>query len=212
MKKRFMTLMWALLLPLATSVPAAGSFTEGVNYELIKPPQHTSSGDKIEVIELFWYGCPHCHRFQAFVDRWRESMPDNVTYVRMPAILRADWEIHARAFYAAKALGVLDKIHQPLFDAIHNKKQRLFTEQALLDFVAGLGIDREKFAGAMHSFGVNLKVRRAREMGRRFGVRATPTMVVDGKYRVAPGMAEAGFETVLNVVDHLIDKETAAGS
>jgi len=190
---------------------AAAGYTEGVQYERVVPPQPTSSGDKVEVLELFWYGCPHCFRLEPALQRWLENMPKNAEYVRMPAILRASWEPHARAYYVAQLLGVEDKIHAPLFDAMHRERRRLDSETALEAFFAEHRVKPEDFRKAYRSFAVESKIRRARIMGERYGIHGVPTIIVNGKYRTNATLAD-GNENMMKVVDYLIAKESSSGS
>jgi len=203
MKRFWLSLL--LLLPL--SATAAIAFEEGKSYKKLAQPQATMDKNKIEVVELFWYGCPHCHKFQPYVEKWLKTKPDNVSYIRMPAILREDWSLHARAFYTAETLGVLDRIHTPLFDAIHNDKRHLFTEGKLMDFFAEHGVNNDDFRNTFHSFAVDSKVRRARQMTRRYQTRGTPAVAINGKYVTGPGMAK-GFDNMIKVIDYLVEKET----
>lgn len=196
-----------LLLPLSTSF--AVSFEEGESYKLLPQAQPTMAEDKIEVVELFWYGCPHCHKFQPYVEKWLKTKPDNVVYIRMPAILRKDWSLHARAFYTAETLGILDKIHTPLFDAIHVEKQRLFSEEALMDFFEQYGVTNKQFKDTFYSFTVDSKLRRANQMTRRYRISGTPAVVVNGKYVTGPAEAK-GFENLIKVIDYLVKKESSA--
>lgn len=184
-------------------------YKEHEAFERIVPTQPTSNPDKVEVMEVFWYGCPHCFRFQPYIERWLLTKPDYVNYTRLPAILNESWAIHARAYYAAEALGVLEKIHEPLFDAIHVKKQRLDTEAALADFFAQYGVDKSNFHDAFTSFAVNTKVARARELTRRYGIDGTPAVVVNGKYRTGPGMT-GGYEKLIDVMNYLAAEEASA--
>lgn len=212
MTKRLFIWMLVFVLSPTVAVAAEAPYKEGLDYQLINPPQNTNvPRGHIEVVEMFWYGCPHCHRFIPYVDRWLKHKPADVDFELMPAVLRNEWEVHARFFYAEKALGLEKKLHMKLFDAIHNEKRRLFDENSLLDFVAEQGVDRKKFAAAMHSFGVMAKVNRARDMGVRYGVHGTPSVIVNGKYRVEPGMDGADFNQMLKVVNYLIKKEQAGG-
>lgn len=196
-----------LLLPFSTT--AAIAFVEGTHYKKLSQPQATVDANKIEVLELFWYGCPHCHKFQVHVERWLKTKPANVNYVRMPAVLREDWGLHARAFYTAETLGVIDKIHMPLFEAIHNEKRYLFTEGKLMQFFKEHGISNDDFRNTFHSFAVDSKVRRARQMSRRYQVRGTPAVIINGKYMTGPGMAK-GFVNMIKVIDHLVAKDSRA--
>ena len=192
-------------MPLAATA-ASTPFEEGINYKRLPKPQATADASKIEVVELFWYGCPHCHKFQPYVEEWLKTKPDNVNYIRMPAILREDWSLHARAFYTAETLGVLDRIHAPLFDAIHIEKRHLFTEDSLMQFFQEYGVSNDDFRNTFHSFAVDSKVRRARLMTRNYQIRGTPAVVINGKYVTGPGMAK-GFENMIKIIDYLVDKE-----
>jgi len=200
-----------LIVPFAASQAVTpAKYQEHDAYELIVPPQPTADPNKVEVVEVFWYGCPHCFRFQPFIQRWLLTKPDYINYVRLPAILNEGWAIHARAYYTAEALGVLEKTHEALFDAIHVKKQRLDTEAALADFYAQYGVDKEQFKKTFNSFAVSTKVARARELTRRYGIDGTPSIVVNGKYRTGPGMPGAGGnEHLMDVVDFLAAQEEA---
>jgi thiol:disulfide interchange protein DsbA len=198
----------------AWAAQAAGSadFTEGIEYRAIVPPQPTDTGNKIQVVELFWYGCPHCYHFEPELDAWLKRKPDNVVFERMPAIfLNPRWELDARAYYTAEALGVLGKIHEALFDAIHKEHRKLGTEDALMAFFAEHGVNPEDFRRTFHSFYVDTKVRQAKLMTERYGVDGVPTMVVDGKYRTEAGLAGSEANT-LRVVDFLIAKEAGAAA
>jgi thiol:disulfide interchange protein DsbA len=183
----------------------AEQLVEGQNYVLVSPPQPTSTKDKIEVVELFWYGCPHCFHLEPYVKRWLKTKPTNVKFVRMPAVLNPSWEPLARAYYTAQILGIVDKIHTPLFDAIHEKRQQqlLGSEEALATFFKQYGVPEDKFRRIYRSFAVETKIRRSRDMGLRYGARGVPTVIVDGKYRT--GSEEAGGPSkVFKVVDQLI--------
>lgn len=195
-----------LLVPLVSTAGAPAQFRENASYERIVPPQPAAGDGKVEVVEIFWYGCPHCHRFQPFLERWLLTAPENVSFVRLPAILSERWAIHARAYYAAEALGVLERIHQPLFDAMHVEKRRLNSERELEDFFAEHGVDRDEFRKAFNSFAVSTKVARARDLTRRYGIDATPAVVVNGTWRTGPGMV-GSFDNVIAVVDHLVARE-----
>jgi protein dithiol oxidoreductase (disulfide-forming) len=199
-----------ILLMVPALVLAGGNarFQENVAYERIIPVQPTANPDKIEVIEVFWYGCPHCHRFQPYVERWLLGADSNVTFIRLPAILNENWAIHARAYYTAEALGITAGMHEALFDAMHNRRERLRTEAELADFFEKHGVDRQRFRSTFNSFAVNSKVQRARELTRRYGIDGTPAIVVNGKYRTGPAMT-GSFETLIDVMDFLVNEEAA---
>lgn len=189
-----------------TNVNAA-QLQEGTTHLAITPPQPTSTEEGvIEVIEIFSYGCSHCHRFEPILERWLKTKPDNVKFVQLPAIFNNVLAIYARAFYTAESLGVLDKIHKPFFEAIHMQKRRMNTEAEIAELFVEHGVEREKFDKTFRSFAVESKVRRAAELGRRYGVQATPSMVVNGKYITDPGKTN-GFRGMINTVDSLIEQE-----
>ena len=185
----------------------AASYEEGEEYELITPSQPTTAGNKIEVVELFWYGCPHCYQFEPYINRWLKKKPANVEFVRMPGIFRPSWAILARAYYTAKVLGVLDKMHGAIFEATHELKRPLTSEAQLADFFAEHGVKKEEFSKVFRSFAVESKVRRAMDMSRRYGVKGVPAMIVNGKYRTGAVMA-GNHANTLKVVDYLIKKES----
>ena len=206
--QRFM----AIVLMLVVSSPAftaSGGIDEGVQYQKVIPPQPTSTGERIEVVELFWYGCPHCFQFEPELDKWLETKPDDVELVRIPAVFNPRWRLHAQAFYTAETLGVMDKIHHALFEALHVKKRRLNNEGQLQEFFAENGVSAEDFKNTFNSFAVYSKVRRAEDLTRRYGISGVPAMVVNGRYRTDGPMAN-GHAGMLRVVDHLIEQVSSA--
>ena len=200
-----------LLLLIAVPLLAqSDTYEEGRNYQRIVPSQPTDGNGKIEVVELFWYGCPHCYRFQPYITRWAKNKPADVVYRRMPAILGEHWALLARAFYTAEALGITDRIHQPLFDAIHAEKRRMDSEDAIMAFFAEHGVSNDAFRKTFNSFAINAKVNRAREMSRRYQAEATPSVVINGKYILNPDNAHGNFNTMIKIMNYLIDKERSA--
>ncbi|MDG4555506.1 MAG: thiol:disulfide interchange protein DsbA/DsbL [Candidatus Competibacter sp.] len=201
--RRLLPVMLACALPLVVAHAATpAAFQEGKDYIRLSSPVPTSAPDKIEVVELFWYGCPHCFDLEPVTREWLKRKPDNVVFVRIPVSFGANWEPGARAYYAAEALGVLDQIHQPLFDAIHREKRKLNTEDELAAFFAEHGVDRDAFRKAYNSFQTETQLRRGNQLAQRYGVRGVPAVIVNGKYDVrSPRMFE--------VVDFLIAQEAA---
>ncbi len=183
------------------------AYRQGVHYKILTPTQPTSSApDKIEVAELFWYGCPHCYSFEPYVSHYLTSKPANVEFVRIPATLNRGWQIHARAYYTAEVLGVLDKVHTQLFQEIHVNKNSLGTEDELAEFFASHGVDEKAFRDAFRSFAVDTKLRRADTLSRRYRVTGVPAVVVNGKYTT--GAAEAqGYDNLLKLIDYLVQLE-----
>jgi thiol:disulfide interchange protein DsbA len=194
-------LMSSLLSASVMATPLA--FVEGTHYLPTNQKIATNSEDKVEVIELFSYSCPHCFRLDPLVQEWKKTLPENVVFTPVPAIFRDSWMQLARVFYAAEATGDLEKLHPLIFKAIHVDKRRLTTEDDLLDFVAEQGIDRDEFEKTMNSFTVKTKVKRALVISQTSGITGVPSMVVNGEYRTdAP--AAGSMKEMLDVVDFLI--------
>ncbi len=204
MSYRLHTFIAILLLLTAGFTYAAGPY-EGT-YREISPAQPTQTDDKIEVVEIFWYGCPHCYSFEPHIERWQENAPDNVAFRRMPAVLNQSWLPHARAYYTAVKLGVLEQIHEPLFDALHRERKRIFTESDLRDFFVSRGVDGNDFTRVYNSNEVETKIKQAYFMARNYKLTGVPSVVVNGKYMTSASMA-GSFEKLLQIVDHLVEKE-----
>ncbi|PAV25654.1 thiol:disulfide interchange protein DsbA [Tamilnaduibacter salinus] len=195
-----------MLLPL---VAQAQSWESGTHYQTLDQPLPTDSADRIQVTEVFWYGCPHCYSFKPHVESWEQSLPEDVRFRLMPAILGQSWEPHARAFYALKALDALGKAHSPLFEALAGERRPLNSASALGDFLSGVGVDPEAFVKAYDSFGVNARLQQSQSRIRAARITGVPTMLVNGRYKVTASMA-GGQEKMLDVVDYLIEKERQA--
>jgi len=177
-------------------------------YELITPPQPTDTPDKIEVLEVFWYGCPHCFTFLDNMEQYKAGKPDYVAVRHMPAIFRDSWVAHARAFYTAELLGVEDQIRRPLFEAIHLRKQALDSKEELEKFFEKYGVSNDDFNKTYDSFAVQTLLRKSQVMQQRYGVRGTPTVIVNGKYRVSGSLA-GSRENVIKVIEALVERERA---
>lgn len=199
-----------LIIPLlACAQSAPEPFQAGTQYELITPPQPTENSATVEVVEVFWYGCPHCFHLEPTLEAWLKHKPANVTFVRMPAALNPSWEVLARAYYAAEDLGVVDKIHEPLFKAIHEQHLPMNTDDDVVAFFAAHGVKEADARNAINSFSVATKVRRSKQMGERYGITGVPAVIVNGKYRTNVGMAGSA-EALFKVVDFLVTKESTA--
>ncbi len=199
MKKLFALLF--LLLPL--SAFAAIEFEEDVHYMPIIPEQPGGEGDRVEVVEFFWYACGHCYAFEPHLQAWKENKPDYVDITLVPAMFnRPNVIMHAKTFYALKLLGVEEDLHGKIFHAIHEENNRLATQDAMEAFLAEQGVDVEEYRKAMDSFAVQTQARRAEVLAERFGVRGVPATGVDGKYLV--GGLESSL--MIEVIKHLVEK------
>ena len=188
-------------------VIAAPTYKEKIHYERVLPAQPTTTGDKVEVVEMFWYGCPHCNSLEPYVNRWVKKKPAQAEFVRMPAIFRPEWELHARAYYTAEILGVLEKTHAAMFEAIHQQKRRLSTDAEIQKLFAEHGVSTEDFNRVFRSFAVEAKIRRAKDMSERYGIRGVPALIVNGKYRTGAQLA-GGNANIFRVVDFLVAQES----
>jgi protein dithiol oxidoreductase (disulfide-forming) len=205
---RLMVFTAILALGLATGV-AAAQIVAGKDYRLINPPQQPESGGKIEVLEFFWYGCPHCNSLQAPLEKWLKKKPADVEFRRVPAVFQDSWVPLTKAFYAIEALGLADKLHLDVFTAIHQQKVRLNDSKVLFDWMAGKGVDRQKFADTYNSFAVQGRAQRSVELTRKYDIPGTPALAIDGKYLTAPSLTlnpdnSINYERFFQVVDQVI--------
>lgn len=198
----FLLLLLAAV-PLQAAPPAA--FQAGVHYQLLDPPQPVQEGGGVEVLELLWYGCRTCFILQPELERWRAAHRQEIHYRRMPAITNEHMILLARAFYAAQALGMQDRIHDALFTAIHRHRRRLDSEAALAEFFAEHGVERSAFLNAFRSNFTARKVRQARIMSKRYGIQGAPSLIIAGRYRVDPSMVHS-VDEMMAVLDFLLDK------
>ena len=189
--KRFLAFVVVALL-LAPPLATAQRYVE------LKPPQPTEAGGKIEVVEFFWYGCIHCYNLEPALEGWLKSLPPDAQFRRVPAVFNPRWEHDARIFYAFEALKLLDKLHRPFFDAIHQDRLRTDDPKALAQWLQKQGVDAQKFTDVMKSFSVHSKTQRAKLMTAGYKIDGTPAIAVDGRYTVSAG--EGMLETVSQLI------------
>lgn len=175
-------------------------------YTYIVPVQPTQSVDKIEVLEVFWYGCPHCYDFEPHIQKWLKTKADDVEFRRMPGIFNKSWIPHAKAYFTAEKLGVLEKIHGPLFHALHNEKKRIYSENELKDFFISKGIDGDEFTRVFNSNEIETKFKQAFVMGQRYKITGVPTVIINGKYMTSGSLA-GSYDNLLKTIDDLVDRE-----
>ena len=196
-------ILTALMLLVSTQLMAAPQLGNEFRQTAQAIPSDTPA--KIEVMEIFWYGCPHCYHLEAPLSAWVKKLPQDVSFKRVPGVPRQDWAPMAKAYYTLEALGLVDKLHAPLFDAIHKQKTVSPTsEKAAIDWIAKQsGLDHKKVAETFNSFSVNTKVMRAVQVFRASGATGVPALIVDGKYLTSSTMA-GGNDEVLKVADYII--------
>lgn len=174
----------------------------GTDYKLIEPAQATRSGNKIEVLEFFFYGCSHCFHLHPDLTAWEKKMPKDVELVLVPTVFNTNWEPMAYTYYALEVLGQNHKLHDDLYEAWNVKNIDLSDESKIAAFVAKHGVDSKKFSEAYHSFSVQSKVMRSKQLTQSYNIRGTPTIIVDGKYLIT-GLQPAA---AIQVMSALIDK------
>ena len=181
----------------------------GKTYVELSNPVAVAVPGKVEVVELFWYGCPHCYSFEPVINPWAEKLPSDVNFVRIPAMFGGPWDAHGQMFLTLEAMGVENKVHSAVFNAIQKERKRLTDKNEMADFLATQGVDKAKFLATFNSFAVKGQVQKAKELAKKYEISGVPTMVVNGKYRFDLGTA-GGPEQALSVADQLIAKERAA--
>lgn len=207
MLKHSITGIIAGLLLLTAHSAFAADWNPGQHYEGVSPPVRPDvAAGKVEVVELFWYGCPHCFAFEPSIEEWLKTKADYIEFKRVPAVFAKNWEVHARAYYATEQLGVTEKTHSALFEALHRDKAKLFTVDALAQFYARHGVAEADFRAAYDSFDVDSKTRNAIALTRKYGISGVPAVIVNGKYR-SSARKVGTYENLLKLVDFLAAKE-----
>jgi len=202
--KHLAKLLFASTLLFLASLAMAVEFEENTHYEALLPePPVGKPGDKIEIIEFFMWTCPHCYHFEPFIRDWLPNKPDGVEFMRVPAMFGGIANLHAKVYYALQAMGELDRVHVAFFNEIHEKRNRLEDQDAIEAFLRGQKVDIDKFRQAMNSFAVATRTNRAAALMRRYGVRAVPSLVIDGRYRSGRGL---DFEGMIKLADFLVDR------
>ncbi|HJU20934.1 MAG TPA: thiol:disulfide interchange protein DsbA/DsbL [Casimicrobiaceae bacterium] len=180
---RFLTRGAIALLAFATLAgTASADLVEGKNYVRIANPQPVETGKKIEVIEFFSYGCPHCAALEPYLDKWLAKLPDDVAFRRVPVMFQPRWIPLAKIYYTLDALGDARKLSPDVFKAIHEMGKPLWEDKAFFDWAASEGLDRKKVEDVYKSFAVDGKVKRAMQQAQEYRIEAVPTVIVDGKF------------------------------
>lgn len=210
-----MLLRKILMLALGVLAFAPGAFAQAREYAVLNPAQPTEGGGKIEVIEFFWYGCGHCYRLEPFVEKWEASLPKDVVFKRVPAVPNEGWKQTAVIYYALEAMGLLPKLHNKVFDAIHQDNVILTNRKVRDEWLAKQGVDVAKFNEVEKSFSVVSKLNRAQQMTAAYKVDGVPMLFVNGKYITSNTHTKGDMSRVMTVVDELIAmsrKEVAAAA
>ena len=198
-------LAWVCLL-LFFSCAQAEEYVQGRHYQILDNPTVTRNPSKIEVVEVFWFGCNHCYALESYIQPWKKDLPNDVDFWKSHITWNAQAETHARLFYSAKALGIEEKAIPAAFTAIWRERRNLLGNSEVEYFFKGFGIEKERYLSVSNSFGVNNAVKQANNRMRQWAVTGVPTIIVNGKYKVS-GTREIGTSKLLDVVDFLIEKE-----
>ncbi|MDO8714369.1 MAG: thiol:disulfide interchange protein DsbA/DsbL [Polynucleobacter sp.] len=178
---------------------------EGFDYRILPVAQPVESKGKVEVIEFFWYGCPHCYDFEPELSAWIKRQPKDVTFRRVPVAFRDDFMPHSQLFYALEAMGKGEAMNEKVMYAMHKENKRLMTENEIADWVASQGIDRNTFLATYRSFAVVAKARAARQMADAYRIDGVPTIVMQGRYVTSPSIAGTKAKAI-SVMDYLEQK------
>lgn len=185
---------------------ASGGPIEGQHYvKLASPvPVNLPSGDKkLEVVEFFWYGCPHCFAFEPALENWVKRLPADVSFRQVPVGFMAPHQVHQKLFYALEEMGLLDSMHRKVFAAIHQQRLRLSSEAEIVSFVSSQGVDKNKFESAYKSFGVNSKAKRAKQLADAYKIDGVPALGINGRFYTSGALA-GGHDRALAVADFLL--------
>jgi protein dithiol oxidoreductase (disulfide-forming) len=175
----------AVIVGLALALGAAGAsaqLVQGKNYERVKNPQPTESGKKIEVLEFFSYGCPHCAELEPYLDAWLAKLPPDVEFHRVPVAFQERWVALGKIYYTLDVIGEERKLSPEVFQAIHQRNMSLWNDKTFLDWAASKGLDRKKVEDTLASFAIQGKMNRAKQLAQAYNVQSVPTVVIDGKF------------------------------
>lgn len=202
----------ALLAIIQPTEAQPSKYIEGKHYVLTKKEAPTRDPGKIEITEVFWYGCPHCNQFRPIFEEWKKQQATDVDVDHSPAIWSKPMTAHAQIFYTAKALDLDEKMHKAVFDKMHKEKKRLTSDKEIKALFADFGVDEETFEKTYNSFWVRTQVQQAGQRAKDYyGINGTPEVIVNGKYRISGRMVGTHAE-VLKVAEYLIEKERTASN
>jgi thiol:disulfide interchange protein DsbA len=203
MVRRFFSQLAIALLAIACLAPAAAQ-TQPAFVE-IDPPVATDDKSRVEVVEFFWYECPHCYSLEPQLEAWVKKLPKDVQFKRVPAMFNQRWALSARIFYALESIGELDRLHKPLFEAIHKGGLKPTNEKQMMDWLERQKVDAGKFNAALRSFTVESKLKRALDLQEGSKIDGVPALMVNGRYLITAGGANSE-ERMLTVADSLIEQ------
>ncbi len=189
----------------ATVLAPAPAAAQQPTFVELNPPLATDVKGKVEVIEFFWYECPHCYALEPYLERWIKQLPPDVEFRRVPATFNERWNISARVYYTLEAMGLIDKLHRPLMDAIHKDRLRITDEAQLSAWLQAKGVDVAKFSATLKSFAVEGRLKRAQSLVQGSKIDGVPALLVNGQYMVSAG-AGGSEERMIAIADSLVER------
>ncbi len=203
--KLIRTLLISAAMLIAFSAQAI-DYKEGQHYTTLANPTMARDASKVEVVEVFWYGCGHCNKFEPTVQAWTKSIQADVDFHQVPAQFSRQWKVHAGLFYLTHALNINEKVHQPIFDEIHRNRNPLLNKDDQKAFLAKYGVSEADFDKYDDSFGVRRQLKMADQLVRNYAISGVPAIIVNGKYLVNATSA-GGMDKIFGVVNHLVEQE-----
>lgn len=208
---RVLALLSMLVLTMAPVLAPAADYSEGFEYIRIPQQPVVAAGPKVEVREIFWYGCPHCFHLEPVIRSWLDGKPRAVQFVRMPATFSGGnpaWTLHARTYYAFEAMGAVERLHEPFFKALHVERASLMDRDSIAAWVAAKGADKAAFLKAFDSQAVKQKMQTSDSQVAAYGISSVPVLIVAGRYLTSPSMS-GGNEQIIQVVNYLVARAAA---
>lgn len=194
--------LYGLALALIALPAAAQQPQREVDYRLISQ-QPVATGERVEVIEFFFYACPYCNELEPLLERWRKRKPADIVFRRVPVVRHDSWVPLAKTYYALEAMGEAERLHAAVYHGIHVDDLTLSQEKVITEWAGKQGLDRDKFMAIYRSDAIREKVERSRKMTLDYEIKATPTVVVDGRFLTSSGMTD-GVPQVIRVLDGLL--------
>jgi thiol:disulfide interchange protein DsbA len=188
---------------------------QGKDFIELSPPQLTESGDKNEVIEFFWYRCPHCYALEPVLEPWAKKLPADTQFKRVPAVFNEEWALDARIFFALDSLGLVDKLHRALFDQIHKNGGAALKGPTYMKFVADWlakqGVDMAKYDAALRSFTVESRLKRAMQAAQAYRLDGVPAIAINGRYMVSASMVN-DRQAMIDISERLLNVSRKQGA
>ena len=202
------TLLIGLLLASQATLAQLEKYQEGTHYFKIDQVTGAARSDSVEVTEVFSYACSHCNTFEPYMQSWKKSKPDYIKLQRLPVGFgRREWELLARGYMAAEMMGIAEQSHVPMMDAIWKQRKQFRSVDELADFYSGFGVQKDAYIAHFKSFAADSQMRRGQHDAQQFGVRGTPSLIVNRKYRIGSNKDVPSFEIMLDVVNFLAARE-----